>query len=204
MTLSEAGDPLGSCSSERVSDAPEAYVFKSLFTARECDFLVSIATTSLQPSTVVDPSSGRLVANPVRTSDAAAFPLMAESPAVHALCRRLAYASGTDVAQGEPLQVLRYRPGQEYRPHFDAIADAENQRVLTFLVYLNDDFEGGETQFIKTGLSIQGRKGDALLFRNADDDARPDPNSQHAGLPVTSGEKYLASRWIRQRPLLAG
>ncbi len=103
--------------------------------------------------------------------------------------------------QGEPLQVLRYAPGQEYRPHFDAIDRADNQRVLTFLVYLNDGYEGGETRFLHSGLTVKGKKGDGLLFRNAGQDGRPDPNSQHAGLPVTSGEKFLASRWIRQRAL---
>ena len=96
------------------------------------------------------------------------FPLVFESPAIHALCRRLAAASETHVKQGEPLQVLRYRPGQEYRPHFDAIGDEDNQRVLTFLVYLNEDYEGGETEFIATGFKVKGKKGDGLLFRNAD------------------------------------
>jgi prolyl 4-hydroxylase len=65
------------------------------------------------------------------------------------------------------------------------------------LVYLSDDYEGGETSFPHTGLSFRGRAGDALLFRNAGADGRPDPLSLHAGLPVTRGTKYLASRWIR-------
>jgi prolyl 4-hydroxylase len=125
-----------------------------------------------------------------------------ESPAIHALCRRLAAASGTDVGQGEPLQVLCYSAGQEYKPHFDAIDGTDNQRILTFLVYLNDDFDGGETEFLSTGLKVKGRKGDALLFRNADDLGRPDLKSQHAGLPPTTGVKFLASRWIRQKPVL--
>jgi len=64
---------------------------------------------------------------------------------------------------------------------------------------LNDDYEGGETEFLSTGLKVCGRKGDGLLFRNADASGKPDLNSQHAGLPVTAGEKYLASRWIRER-----
>ena len=98
--------------------------------------------------------------------------------------------------------MLRYSPGQEYRAHLDAIANSENQRILTFLVYLNDDFEGGETEFLATGLKFKGAKGDGLLFRNADASGQPDPGSKHAGLPVLSGEKYLASRWIRERPLL--
>ena len=202
MDLTEDGAPAASVEGELLSGSPEVHLFQGLFTAAECDFLIDAARPRLGPSVVVDPSTGQQVPNPVRTSEAAAFPLAAESPAIHALCRRLAAASNTEVGQGEPLQVLRYSAGQEYKPHFDAIDRADNQRILTFLVYLNDDFEGGETEFLATGLKVKGRKGDGLLFRNADDSGRPDPNAQHAGLPPTKGAKLLASRWIRQRPVL--
>ena len=199
MALGEAGEPIGPFPCEQLSESPDVRLFPGLFSVEECDFLIERAAPALRPSLVVDPRTGQQVPNPVRTSDAVGFPLIAESPAIHVLCRRLAEASGTHVKEGEPLQVLRYRPGQEYRPHFDAIDQADNQRVLTFLVYLNDDYEGGETEFIATGLKVKGGKGDGLLFRNADASGRPDPGSQHAGLPVTAGEKYLASRWIRER-----
>ena len=100
---------------------------------------------------------------------------------------------------GEPLQILRYRPGQEFKPHRDCTEDVANQRILTMLIYLNEDYSGGETFFLKTGLKVRGRRGDALLFRNADDNGAPDMDTLHAGLPVQSGEKYLASRWIWRR-----
>ena len=112
---------------------------------------------------------------------------------------RPALAADTITAQGEPLQVLRYRPGGEYRPHFDAIPGFANQRILTMIVWLNEDYEGGETMFMKTGAKIRGRTGDALLFRNALPDGTRDPDAAHAGLPVTRGEKLIASRWIRAR-----
>jgi prolyl 4-hydroxylase len=198
MHLGDAGEPKGPFSNELLTSSPEVRIFPGLFSTEECDFLIERSSPSLRPSLVVDPQTGRQVPNPVRTSDAVGFPLVSESPAIHALCRRLAEASDTHVKQGEPLQVLRYRPGQQYRPHFDAIGDSDNQRVLTFLVYLNDDYEGGETEFLSTGLKVKGRKGDGLLFRNADSSGVLDPRAQHAGLPVLAGEKYLASRWIRE------
>jgi prolyl 4-hydroxylase len=128
------------------------------------------------------------------------FPWVSEDLVIHALNRRIAITSGTDVFAGEPLQVLRYSPGQQYRPHLDALPTGDNQRILTMLVYLNEDYEGGETHFTRTGLRFAGSAGDALLFRNATSDGLPDEMAQHAGLPVVRGEKYLASRWIRQRP----
>ena len=96
--------------------------------------------------------------------------------------------------------MLRYRPGQEYKPHFDHIPGFANQRVMTMLVWLNEDYDGGETLFMMTGRKLRGRIGDALLFRNSKADGRRDDSAAHAGLAVTSGEKLIASRWIRQHP----
>lgn len=202
MNLGADGAPLGTFEGELLSSGQEVRMFRGIFSPAECDFLIEEAERRLGPSVVIDPETRQLVPNPVRTSEGASFPLAVENPAIHALNRRLASASGTDVAQGEPLQVLKYSAGQEYRPHFDAIDGAENQRILTFLVYLNDDYEDGETFFLASGLKVKGRKGDGLLFRNADDSGRLDPNGQHAGLPPANGVKFLASRWIRQRPVL--
>lgn len=202
MKLDADGEPLGQIEVERLSSRPDVSMIRGLFTSRECRFLAGVAAPAFAPSVVVDPTTGALVPNPVRTSDAAAFPLVAESPAIQALNRRLAKASGTDVRQGEPLQVLRYRAGQEYRPHFDTLPSADNQRIITVLVWLNETYEGGETRFEANGLEVRGEVGDALMFRNADESGVADPRSRHSGLPVTKGEKLIASRWIRQRPLV--
>ncbi|HYJ53558.1 MAG TPA: 2OG-Fe(II) oxygenase [Allosphingosinicella sp.] len=185
---------------EVVSEAPHLTLFRGLFSAEQCAYLAAAAAPMLAPSVVVDPATGAQRADPVRVCDSAGFTLPLENPAVHALNQRIAAASGTGWAQGEPLQVLRYRPGGEYKPHFDAIPGFANQRTLTMIVWLNEGYEGGETMFMKTGAKLKGRTGDALLFRNALPDGSRDPDAAHAGLPVTSGEKLIASRWIRARP----
>ncbi len=204
MELGPAGRPSAGWKSERLSDSPEVSLFPGLFTLAECAYLIEAAKPFLQPSVVVDPSSGRQIPNPVRTSSAAGFPFVDENPAIHALNRRLAAASGTDVRSGEPLQVLRYAPGEQYHEHSDALPQVppHQQRVLTFLVYLDDDYEGGETAFPRLGINVRGKTGDGLLFRNASSNGVPDPRSVHAGLPVTRGVKHLASRWIRATPLI--
>jgi len=123
-----------------------------------------------------------------------------EDPVVRQLNRRFAAITGTKVECGEPLHVLRYAPGQEYRPHFDAIPGAQNQRTWTVLVYLNDAYEGGATLFDQLNIQFRGAPGDALVFRNADQDGIPDPRLRHAGAPVAAGVKWLATRWIRAAP----
>jgi prolyl 4-hydroxylase len=201
MDVDDEGNPLSLSSPERLSDRPDVQVFRRLFTPEECTFLIDSAKPHFQPALVTDRSTGAQGRVPDRTADTAGFSLMTENPAVHALNRRLGAASGTTANHGEPLQVLRYDPGQEYRPHFDLLPPGSNQRCQTFLVYLNEGFEGGETSFLKAGLTFKGELGDGILFQNVLPNGDPDPDSLHAGLPVTRGTKLLASRWIRARPI---
>lgn len=200
MSLTPDGDPAALPEAERLCETPAISRFEGLFTPAECAWLAGAAAPMLEPAVVVEPGSGRQRPDPVRVCDSVGFTWPLENPAIHALNRRLAAASGTAVGQGEPLQVLRYRPGGEYKPHFDAIPGFANQRAMTFLVWLNDDYEGGETHFPTPGLKLKGRSGDAILFRNTAADGRRDPAAGHSGLPVTAGEKLIASRWIRERP----
>ncbi len=199
MKLTPEGDPPALPQGRALSDAPQVTLFPRLFSAAECDYLVQAVGPTFQPSMVIDQTSGRDIPDPIRTSDGAIIPWLIEDPAIHALNRRIAAASATSVEQGEPLQILRYRPGQQYRNHFDFVPGAENQRMLSALVYLNDGFQGGATHFVRTGLKVKGRKGDAVVFRNLGADRSADLLSEHAGMPVTSGTKFLASRWIRER-----
>jgi prolyl 4-hydroxylase len=198
MPLTPAGfvtqPPIG----ERVSERPEIMLFRGLFTREECDFLIAVAEPTYSQSKVVA-EVGRDAVDPMRTSEDAPIHWLIEDPATHALNRRLAAASGTRYEQGEPLLILRYRPGQQYYRHYDALPGVDNQRTKTALVYLNDDYAGGETEFSKVGLKVHGLKGDGIVFRNTVEGSRADPMSEHAGLPVVSGTKYLASRWIRER-----
>ena len=124
---------------------------------------------------------------------------------LHAINRRIAHATATTYEQGEPAQVLSYRPGEEYKLHSDALPGGGNQRVATFLVTLSDDFSGGATSFPRLGLELRGKTGDGLYFVNTDSAGQPEHAMWHAGLPVTQGRKLLLSKWIREEPLdLAG
>ena len=187
-------------SREVVSAAPEIVLVGGLLAPEECRYIMTLAEPRLEPSVVQDPATGRRVPHPVRTSYGASFGPTQEDLVINRINRRVASATGTRYEWGEPLLVLRYAPGQQYRPHVDTLPGAANQRFWTALIYLNDGYDGGGTDFPDLGITIGGAMGDALLFRNLTGDGRPDPRTRHAGLPVTSGEKWLATRWIRQAP----
>jgi prolyl 4-hydroxylase len=184
--------------SEVLCEDPPIRVVRGLFTPDECNYLIAHAEPALQPSFVVDPSTGARIPHPVRTSSGMSFGPTQEDRVVHLLNRRIAAITGTKVDWGEPLHMLKYEPGQEYRPHVDALPSVANQREQTVLVYLNDGYQGGATRFDLLGVEFRGRTGDALIFRNVDRNGGPEMKARHAGLPVTNGVKWLATRWIRQ------
>lgn len=201
MRLTEAGDPASLPAGRPISERPWVRLFPAAFSAAECAFLRDTGGGFFERSVVV--ADGRQVVDPVRTSDGSTIHWLIEDPATHALNRRLAALTGTPVEHGEPLQVLRYAPGQEYRPHFDWL-DEPNRRVMTALVYLNEDYDGGETAFLRTGLALRCGTGDVLVFRSATAEGTLDPLSEHEGRPVLRGTKFLASRWIRSARFTPG
>jgi prolyl 4-hydroxylase len=198
MDLTPDGDPRSLPQQQTLSESPQVALFPRLLSAGECDHLVEVAEPNFERSMIHGIDAPDYL-DPVRTSDGSAMHDLIEDPAIHALNRRLAAAAGVTAEHAEPLLILRYLVGHQYRNHMDFLPGAENQRLVTALVYLNHGYEGGETAFVKTGLKVKGRKGDAIVFRNINADRRADPMAEHAGLPVTRGVKLLASLWMRER-----
>lgn len=166
----------------------------------DCGYLMNIAEPRFEPSIIRDPATGEQRPDPVRTSDGMSFGPTNEDIVVHAINHRIATATGTPYSHGEPLHMLRYCGGQEYKPHGDALPGSGNLRHWTVLLYLNDDYDGGETEFPRLGVKVKGNAGDMLAFCNVDSNGQANILSQHAGLPVTRGTKYIATRWIREKP----
>ncbi len=201
MAIDAEGDPSGLPEAAVQSSVPEISIRRGFLSAAECRYLIDLAGPQLQPSIVVHPQTGEQLRDPVRTADFAAFPFVLEDPAIHALNRRIMASTGTSYEQGEPVQVLSYQPGQEYKLHSDCLPPGNNQRVQTFLVALTDQFEGGETAFPRIDLKLRVAAGDAIQFVNVDARGQPEPLARHAGLPVLAGRKLMLSKWIRATPL---
>lgn len=115
---------------------------------------------------------------------------------------------------GEDLQVVRYEPGQFYNEHHDSCCDSNDkcrafvkhggQRVITVLIYLNSEFSDGMTYFKNLDLKVKPDPGSAIVFFPlAKGTTKCHPLALHAGMPVTSGEKWVANLWFRQGAFLA-
>jgi TPR repeat protein len=168
------------------------------------DHLINVAAPMLAPSSVVDPSTGAAMQSQLRTSHSMHFQPSMYDATTHLALRRIARIAGLPVSHAEPLGVLRYGPGQEYRPHYDYYTDDQHQaqRVSTVFVYLNHVEEGGGTDFPRLGVKVDPARGKAVKFLNCGADGKPNPETLHAGLPVIRGEKWLATLWFWDRPFV--
>ncbi len=184
---------------------PRVIVFGDLLSHAECDELVTLAQARLARSETVQVSTGASEVNISRTSEGMFF-----GRGENALCARvearIAALLNWPVENGEGLQILRYRPGAEYKPHYDyfdpaqpgtpAILKRGGQRVASLVMYLSAPLRGGATVFPDVNLEVSPIKGNAVFFSY--DRAHPATRTLHGGAPVLEGEKWVATKWLRQ------
>ena len=184
---------------------PRIVVFGGLLSDEECDQIVALSTARLARSETVATSSDGSEVNAARTSDGMFFE-RGETELIKRVEARLAHLLGWPVENGEGLQVLRYRPGAEYLPHYDyfdpthastpAILKRGGQRVASLVMYLNTPQAGGATIFPDIRLDVSPIKGNAVFFSY--DRPHPMTLSLHGGAPVGEGEKWVATKWLRE------
>ncbi|WOL07200.1 putative prolyl 4-hydroxylase 3 [Canna indica] len=205
---------------EVISWEPRAFLYHNFLSKKECEYLIELAKPHMAKSTVVDSATGQSKDSRVRTSSGM-FLRRGQDKIIRTIEKRIADYTFIPVEHGEGFQVLHYEVGQKYEPHYDYFLDEYNtknggQRIATLLMYLSDVEEGGETVFPsakvnssflpwynelsdcgKKGLSVKPKMGDALLFWSMKPDATLDPYSLHGGCPVTEGNKWSATKWMR-------
>jgi predicted 2-oxoglutarate/Fe(II)-dependent dioxygenase YbiX len=199
---------------QQICDAPRVWRADGFATPAQCDKLIALAQGKLAPAKMYDRKRQTLQFDAIRNNSEFLFDITHANVMMVLMRIRIGLLVSLPVPHMEPPQILHYAPGQELRAHYDFLRDSgqaggygrdgnyKGDRVVTFLIYLNDGYEGGETEFVKAGLRYKGRKGDALFFTNMRD-GKPDPTSLHCGTPVTQGEKWLFSQWIHDRPFAA-
>ncbi|MCC7068888.1 MAG: 2OG-Fe(II) oxygenase [Burkholderiales bacterium] len=189
-----------------VMQHPRVVVFGNVLSEGECDELIALAQPKLARSLTVDNRTGGDEVNSARTSDGMFFN-RGENPLCERIERRLAALVRWPYENGEGLQVLRYRHGAQYVPHHDYFDPAQpgtprilargGQRVGTIVMYLKAPEQGGATTFPDVGFEVAPVKGSAVFFSYAR--PHPDTRTLHGGAPVLAGEKYVATKWLRER-----
>ena len=184
---------------------PRVVVFGGLLSDAECDGLIELARQRLVRSETVDTQTGGSELNEARTSEGMFFG-RGETPLVARIEARMAALLNWPLANGEGLQILRYRPGAEYKPHYDYFDPAQpgtprilergGQRVGSLVTYLNTPSKGGATVFPDVALEVAPLKGNAVFFSY--DRPHPVTRTLHGGAPVIEGEKWVATKWLRE------
>ena len=185
------------------SDDAEVFAVGDFLSLDECARLVAMIDAVARPSTVFDLS----YSDGFRTSYSG--DVDPHDPFIKKINRRIDDLMGIDPSHGETIQGQRYMPGQEFKPHHDWFYPGTSyweketsnggQRCFTTMAFLNEVEGGGTTDFPELGISIAPKPGVLLLWNNADRDGMPNKKTLHAGCPVTSGCKYIFTKWYRAR-----
>jgi prolyl 4-hydroxylase len=197
-----------------VIDRPRIGLAERFLEPELCAWFVDRARPLQKPARVYNPATGAPMQHDTRTNSAAAFTILELDLPMLLVRARIANTLGVPMLFLERFNIFRYETGQRFSRHVDFLDPStpqfaedlarHGQRAATFLVYLNDGFEGGETNFLAIGRALKGRLGDAVFFYNLDAQGAPDRLTVHEGVAPTSGEKWLLSQFIRDRPLLPG
>lgn len=202
LTRPRVGKPL--------SASPRIRTFERFLSPDECAWLIERARGRIKPARIYDGGSGGAAQSNQRSNSSCEFHLVETDVVMAAIRARIAAVSGIPPTNMEDMGVLHYEVGQEFVRHVDylnpdlpayvQVIAERGQRVATFLTYLNDDFDGAETEFPALALRYRGKAGDAILFWNVDERGGIDRRTLHAGLPPTRGRKWLLSQFLREKP----
>ena len=186
---------------------PIIYVVKNFISEDECKAFIEAASGKLKHSTVI--SAEKHVTHPSRTSENCWLEHDANDY-LHDVSKRLSILVQMPIRNAEQYQLVHYKKGAEYKPHYDSFDfntdegkknwEPGGQRLITALGYLNDVPEGGGTGFPNLDIEIKASKGDVLVFHNCLKNTTDiNPRSLHAGLPVVKGEQWAINLWFRER-----
>ena len=184
---------------------PNIVVIGDFLSDEECGGLIEGAKSRMARSLTVEVESGGEEMNADRTSNGM-FYARAENELIARIERRLAQLTRWPVENGEGLQILHYQSGAEYKPHYDyfdpdepgtpTILKRGGQRVATIIMYLHEPEAGGGTVFPDVKLTVAPKKGNAVFFSY--DSPHPATKSLHGGMPVIKGQKWIATKWLRE------
>jgi len=182
----------------------QLYVLDDFMSGVECDAMIEIIGQRLRPSTITKESEDEYFRTS-RTSDLS----LLKDPIIARIDERIATTLGIRAEYSEGIQAQRYDVGQEFKAHTDYFergtteyvqhTAVKGNRTWTFMVYLNEDMQGGATKFLAIDRDFRPHKGQAIIWNSLYPDGSPNPDTLHSGTPVTRGHKIIITKWFRER-----
>lgn len=182
----------------------QLFRYDDFLSSQECDLLVQQINKQLRPSTI---TTGTDYAG-FRTSTTCDLGHQS-SALIERVDNKIAKTLGVRLSWSEVIQAQRYDAGQEFKAHtdyftpdtpeFETYAKDAGQRTWTFMVYLNDDVEGGQTHFKEIEQTFSPKTGTAVIWNNLHADGTPNHFTMHHGMPVVSGHKIIITKWFRDK-----
>lgn len=195
---------------ELFSESPRIGRIPTLVDKDICTWLIGKARDKLTPALVYDSVQQKEIRHPTRSNSSAILGLGDTNVLLTLLQIRIAASMQVPLRQLEAATILHYKGSEQIRNHFDFIDPASphyaeqirlrGDRIITFLVYLNDNYADGETEFPEAGVKHKGTRGEGLFFVNVTEEGKPDLRTVHAGLPPSAGEKWVITQFIRNKP----
>ncbi|KIL45412.1 2OG-Fe(II) oxygenase [Jeotgalibacillus soli] len=181
-------------------EEPLIVVLGNVLSSEECDELIKLSKDKMQRSKI---GATRDI-NEIRTSSSMFFQEN-ENEIITKIEKRISSIMNIPIEHGDGIQILKYAPSQEYKAHFDFFSKisntSKNNRISTLIMYLNDVEQGGETIFPKLNFSVSPQKGMAVYFEYFYTDTNVNELTLHGGAPVITGEKWVATQWMRRQKL---
>lgn len=179
-------------------EEPLVVILGNVLSDEECNELIRLSTDKMHRSKI----GATHDVNEIRTSSSMFFQEN-ENDTITNIEKRIASIMNIPIEHGEGIQILKYTPGQEYKAHFDFFTSTSkatnNNRISTMVMYLNDVEHGGETFFPKLNFSVSPQKGMAVYFEYFYNDQNVNERTLHGGAPVITGEKWVATQWMRRQ-----
>jgi prolyl 4-hydroxylase len=175
---------------------PLILILDNVLSFTECDALIDLASNRMKRAKI----GGSHAVSDIRTSSNMFFE-ESENEMIEKIETRVSELMNIPISHAEPLQILHYKTGEQYHPHFDYFTSENvvNNRISTLVMYLNDMAIGGETYFPSLRLAVSPKKGSAVYFEYFYNDSRLNELTLHAGNPVEVGEKWVATQWMRRQ-----
>jgi prolyl 4-hydroxylase len=182
----------------------EIFTIPDFLTDEECDYLCNYIEKNNYRSTVAGYGDTKSTYDQGRTSSTST--LTDSDPIAQSVNNKMYTELGINASYSETTQGQIYQEGQYFNHHNDYFDGdgfinhclSSGQRTWTFMIYLNNVEEGGETEFRNLNIKVKPVKGTAVVWKNSDGKGTENPASHHSGTHVVKGKKIVITKWFRE------